>query len=280
MTDLVMAYLTLGNLEPSALVKAAAQGGFAATALRLTGHAPGDPWAFDPASKADRKALRAVADEAGIALQNASTYRFGPQASHADYLPVLESCAELGIGTVTANSFDGDRAQTTDLLSAVAETAGSLGIRIAIEFIPVSAIRTAEDAQAIAQATGQANVGIVVDALHLWRSGGTPASVVALDRARLFAVQLCDAPLAGPAPEGLAQEMRAGRLLPGEGEFDLRGLMRALPASVEIEIEAPSARFEGLPPAERARIAHKAGTEFLNRLARDGAAHHAPASNG
>lgn len=263
MSDLAMAYLTLGDIEPFAMVQAAAEGGFAATALRLTGHAPGDEWPFDPSQAADRKRMRMIASQSGIKLQNASTYRFGGDRSAEEYRPILDCCAQLGIETITANSFDGDVARVTDLMAGVAEQAKPMGIRLAIEFIPTSQIKTAEQAKMIALATGMPNVGLVIDALHLWRSGGSPATIAALPQERVFAVQLCDAPLAAPLPENLAEEMRAARLLPGEGELDLQALMKALPAVVEVEIETPNARFKELRPSERARIAFEAGSAFL-----------------
>ncbi|MFV0493411.1 MAG: sugar phosphate isomerase/epimerase family protein [Pseudorhodobacter sp.] len=263
MGALAMAYLTLGNVDPFEMVEAAALGGFRATALRMTGHAPGDDWPFDPIRQADRDRMRQVAQSAGIKLVNVSTYRFGPGVTVEDYEPVLHCCAELGISTITANSFAGTFHDVANLIGKVAAKALPLGIRIGIEFIPVSKIRTAQDALEMAQASGMPNVGIVVDALHLARSGGDAAGIARLPAPRLFAVQLCDAPAGGPGDDGLGAEMRAGRLLPGEGELDLAGLMRALPEGVEIEIETPNARYDQLPPAERARIAFEAGQRFL-----------------
>ena len=266
MSELAMAYLTLGDIDPFELVEAAARGGFKSTAIRLTGHAPGDNWGFNPREPNQRHRMRTLADVAGIALVNASTYRFVPGVSVEDYDPVLETCAELGIGTITANSFAGERAEVAALMQAVAERAALLGIRIAIEFIPVSKVRTAEDALALVLATGSDNVGILVDALHLWRSGGSVRTIEDLPSDRLFAVQLCDGPANAPQPDQLAMEMRKGRLLPGAGEFDLRGLMQALPAGIEVEIEAPNARFDSLTPADKARLVHNAARSFLETL--------------
>lgn len=262
-----MAYLTLGDLDPFEMVEATARGGFEATALRLTGHSPGDDWGFDPTNAADIRRMARLSRDAGISLVNISTYRFVPGAAPADFRPVIDACAELGIGMITANSFAGEEAEVTALMAEIARDAASRNIRLGIEFIPVSRIRTAADALRIARATDAGNVGLVVDALHLWRSGGTVETVRGLPGDRIFALQLCDAPLA--APDDLAAEMRSARLLPGDGEFDLRGLVDAVPAATEIEIEVPNADYDRLTPTARARLVHDAGEAFLARAHAD-----------
>ena len=62
---------------------------------------------------------------------------------------------------------------------------------------------------------------IVLDALHLYRSDGTAADVIAAPANRLHYLQLCDGPIvAGRMSEGDAmQEARIGRLLPGDGQL-------------------------------------------------------------
>lgn len=263
MTGLVMAYLQLGNIDPFEMVRAAARGGFKATVFRMTGHSPGDAWGFDPANAEHVARMKALAEQEGIELVNISTYRFVPGVTPEDYEQVLDACAALGVRTLTANSFEGDEDVVVALMAEVAKRAAARGIRIAIEFIPVSRIRTAADALRIAEATGCDNVGILVDALHLYRSGDTPQALAAIPRERIFAVQICDGKLESPPFAELANEMRTGRLLPGDGEFDIDGLLDALPADIEVEIEAPSASLAHLPPVEKARRALEVGEAYL-----------------
>jgi sugar phosphate isomerase/epimerase len=96
------------------------------------------------------------------------------------------------------------------------------------------------------------NGKVLIDALHLFRSGGLVADVHAADPQWIGALQLCDAPLHGPetndVPSILA-EARAGRLPPMEGELPLLELIRAVPSSVPIGVEVPmkaSKRFPDL----------------------------------
>jgi len=266
MSGLAMGYLTLGDLDPFEMVTAAGAGGFRASGIRLTGHRPGDAWPFDPADPTDIERMQGAMLAAGIQLVNACTYRVTAEIDPAAYAPVLATCHALGIGTLICNSFATEDAAIVEKLSAIADLAAPLGIRLALEFIPVSAIKTVAQAARIVEATGRSNVGLVIDALHLWRSGGSPEDLRAVPPARLYAVQLCDGPLEAPVGEALYAEMRGGRLMPGHGAFDLAGLLRALPDGVEVEVEVPNVADAHLPPAERAASAWRQTEAFLSAL--------------
>jgi sugar phosphate isomerase/epimerase len=61
--------------------------------------------------------------------------------------------------------------------------------------------------------------------------------------------------------EEIIRQARSDRLFPGEGGLDLRGLLRALPASVPLSLEVPVS--QKLPPLERARRALEATKAIL-----------------
>lgn len=262
-----MGYLTLGDLDPFDMVAAAGAGGFAEAGVRLTGHRPGDPWPFDPTDPAHVARMAKTARTAGVRLSNACTYRFTSDTDPADYAPVLAACAALGIETMIANAACPDQALVARDLAAVADLAAAHGMRIALEFIPVSTIPDLSTALAVIEAAGRRNIGLVIDALHLARSGGEARDLAAVPPERLLILQLCDGPSAALASaEARRHEMRAGRLLPGEGAFDLAALLRAMPPSVEVEAEVPNADFAHLPPAERAARVRRGVQAFLDGL--------------
>jgi len=135
-----------------------------------------------------------------------------------------------------------------------------------VEFNPYSGCRSLAEAAALADAAGRPNGKLLLDVLHLSRSGGSPADVRAVGADRIPLVHLCDAP---PRPTGarsideLRKESRTARLLPGEGSLWLNELLDALAPDVAISVEAPSARHAHLPAAERARLAHEATQALL-----------------
>jgi sugar phosphate isomerase/epimerase len=262
-----MGYLTLGDLDPFDMVEAAGAGGFREAGVRLTGHRPGDPWPFDPADPSHVARMAATARAAGVKLSNACTYRFTPETDPADYTAVLAACAALGIGVMIANAACPDQALVARNLALVADIAAGHGIRVALEFIPVSTIPDLPSALATIAAAGRPNIGLAIDALHLARSGGEPSDLASVAPERLLIVQLCDGPRTAPeTTQTRYQEMRAGRLLPGEGALALAALLRAMPPDAEVEAEIPNADFAHLPPAERAGRVRRGVQAFLDGL--------------
>ena len=60
------------------------------------------------------------------------------------------------------------------------------------------------------------------------------------------------------------REARTGRLLPGEGVLPLAALVKALPATTPLSVEAPVRATAGLPALERARRAYRAMRTLLD----------------
>jgi sugar phosphate isomerase/epimerase len=137
---------------------------------------------------------------------------------------------------------------------------------VCIEFLPWTAIPNLRAARSIIDAAGAANGRIVVDAWHLFRSGGALADLVALPPAMVGAVQLSDAP-AEPA-ESLLHETLSARLLPGEGAIDLVALVRTLDrigSTAPLGLEVISKEMSALTPREAAERAMRAARSVLER---------------
>ena len=138
-------------------------------------------------------------------------------------------------------------------VAACAEIFNDSGVRLALEFLPYSGIRTLADARDVCIRVGYDACGILIDTLHLLRSGGTPRDVAALSAAEIACVQLADAPAELPAD--LADESRNARLLPGAGAFDTKGFVAALHDIGyvgTVSVEVLSAQLRALSPDELA----------------------------
>ena len=109
--------------------------------------------------------------------------------------------------------------------------------------------------------------GIIVDAIHLHRSGGTPQDVAALPPGMLAYFQICDAPAKIPdTEEELIFQARRARLPPGQGGLDLQGMLRALPPGTAISIETPLHGLPDLPaPVPRARMLRQATLQVVEQ---------------
>ncbi|EHM03194.1 AP endonuclease, family 2 [Acetobacteraceae bacterium AT-5844] len=267
MARLTLAHLT-ASASPADTIEAAAAAGFDAVGIRVCPRRPGNAYAGTVlGDAAATRHLRSVLKTAGIPLSNVSAYQFYPEVGWEDIAPVVELTAELGGEMIVANGFDPDLGRFAELLSRYAGLAAQAGIRVALEFMPYSAVRTVEDARALVDRVAAPNLGVLVDALHLDRSGGRPADVAALRPEDISFAQLCDARhLRAPLSNAeLMQEARTSRLPLGEGELPLFELMDALPSDLELEYEVARADLADASALERARAAKADADRFLAR---------------
>jgi len=235
-----LAHLTLIDIPPPELVDIAASAGFDAVGLRISPAGPGDePYPMAPDSPLLRATRRRM-ESTGVGVLDVEVARLETGTDPASFAPVLESAAELGARYLLVNVYGEDGARATTQFDELCDLAASVAVRPVLEFMPYSAVRCLGDAVRLA---GKTAGGILIDALHLYRSGGSPADLASLDPGRVPYVQLCDGPRSAPARgvRGLVDESRHRRLPPGQGELDLHGILAALDQpDVEISVEAPS----------------------------------------
>ncbi len=181
-----------------------------------------------------------------------------PETEVASLAPVLDASADLGARHLVVSGNDPDRGRTVANLACLCEAAHARHLRVMLEFLPYTHVRSLADAHSILVDARPADAGILVDALHLSRSGGSPADLASYDPALFSYMHLCDAPAHPPACEDLRAEARGGRLYPGEGGLWLDAFVRAFPAEAAVAVEAPCARTAALPPPIRARMARDA----------------------
>jgi len=132
-----------------------------------------------------------------------------------------------------------------------------------LEFIPFCQTRTVADALRVVRAADQPNAGILVDALHVVRSGASVDDLRNLDSGMLDYWQLCDAALDRPADGDLRTEARARRFYPGEGQLPLASMLAAMPRDSAISVEAPCQQYAELSWEQRGRLCGEATRGIL-----------------
>lgn len=265
MINPTLGYLSL-DAAPADTVDAAAAAGFGSVGIRITGRRIHDDYTRVIGNPA---AIRDIKDRlagGGVRLSNISAYHVFPDVTPDHLERVVDTAAELGAGIIVANSYNPDEGRFLELYARYCELAAAHGIRVAIEFMRYSAIKTIGDVSRVVSASGQPNAGYLIDPLHLERSGGTAADIAAVDPARIIFVQLCDATRTSGEPtiDELRTEARTGRLFPGDGDLPLHDFLDAIPPGTEVELEVPRPENAGLPLAERAAIVRDRCAAFLS----------------
>ena len=132
-------------------------------------------------------------------------------------------------------------------LTRAAAIAADHGLDLLVEFVPTGSIPDLATAWNLIQRSGAANLGLVIDSWHFFRSNSSLDLLATIPGSRIGSIQLNDAP-AQPEPN-LGHAMVHSRRLPGKGELDLHALMAALrrtgttaPISIEVFSDALNAR--------------------------------------
>ena len=235
-----VAHFSWIDARPADFVRAAAKVGFASVGLRLHPAFPGAPFYAVAPGSAEMRETKTALRQDGIAVHDIEFVVIDGAFALQDLSSVLDSAAELGARRLSVCGDDADGGRFIDNVSALADRANAVGIGIDLEIMPWRRIGTLAAARDAVAAAGREDIGILVDALHLARSGGTPLDLIGLAPSLLRSVQICDAPAERPADTAaLIAEARGGRLHPGSGDLPLDDLLAAVPPEAMLSVEVP-----------------------------------------
>jgi len=254
-----LAPLSLNSPGPRDLIDAAVAGGFNAVSLRVRANQLPAAHALLGNPTLQRETKQQL-DAVGLSVLAMLSYRAGPEGVEPDLSEAAELGARLGARFVVITAWDDNRERLVENLGRARELAAGAGLRLVLEYMVFSAVRNLAAALDVAH---QADVLLLVDALHMARSGGKPAELATVEQGRIAYSQICDAS-ARTDLDPLA-EAKNGRCDPGQGELPLVELLRALPPGIALEHEAPDPRLAALSFDERGRLAGNAMRDLLKR---------------
>lgn len=215
-----------------------------------------------------RRAVSAALRERAVGISMGEGFLIRSGAPIGDMAGDMDLMAELGAERVNVVVIDSDRTRSLDELDRFAEMSRERGMQATLEFMPVSAIPDLTTGLSTIRELANDNVKVVVDCMHLCRSGGTAAELAACDPAAIGYLQLCDVTNA-PSPLGYGEEAKHHRLAPGRGELPLAEILAAAPVDVAIGIEVPqlSLAQQGVGPREQLEAVIRAAGRLLDDLA-------------
>ena len=167
---------------------------------------------------------------------------------------LIEAAAVIGARHILFTSRLKDQARTTHRYQQVCEMARPHGIKVVCEFLPIFPLNTLSMAADIVANSRATNGGVLIDNLHLSRSGSSIEDVQAMPTELFPYLQICDAPAERPTDfGGLLDEALNGRLCPGEGSLPIVELLQAVP-DVPLSFEVRSKFLRDITdPVERAK---------------------------
>ena len=241
-----LAYLSSHRCTPAEAIQVAAQTGYGFVGLRLwpnTSRAPQQHLLDQPAAL--RETLAAQRDT-GVGVFDLEIIRINEQFDPHTWDALFDVGAQLQAKAILVAADDADEPRLTENYARLCEVMKPSGMTADLEFMPWTAVKDARSALRIVQNAGMpANAGILVDALHFGRSTTTLEDICAIPRQLLHYAQICDAQAGRNfSTEEMIHTARCERLLPGDGNIDVRGLFAALPADLPVSVEVVNLGLE------------------------------------
>jgi sugar phosphate isomerase/epimerase len=251
--------------DPIDRIRIAADAGYDGLGLRVD-----EAWH----TATDLRAVRDEIDAHGLLLLDVELVMLTSDDRHdAQARRAIEVAAALGSRHLVTVCFDEDPARRAHALGDVVRHLEGTGVRPVVEFLPFSSIPTLDDARRFIADAGVEHVaGVLVDVLHLARSGTPPSALADVPGHELPYIQVCDA---GPRAAGMTRgdlfrEATGERLLPGDGVLPVLATVAAAPDGVPLSVEVLSEELmRRSDPRERARAALDATRAMLRGRRRE-----------
>jgi sugar phosphate isomerase/epimerase len=256
--------LAAGNVQeftPPEMVSAAAAAGFDKTGLWV------DPEVWTDQTTKD---VRARLQDTGLTALDVEVIWLAAGEYSKAYDFVIDKGAEVGAEFALIVSGDPDITETKKKFAKLCERAAATNMTAVFEFLPITEVKSLSAAIDIVRDVDHPNAGVLIDTLHLARTGSTPDDLTGLDASLFPYIQIADAPLQSPGDtfEALYQEAIDGRLLPGEGELPIAETMAHMATGISISPEIRSAALRETYPdiVDRAKAIADSTRTFLKTM--------------
>lgn len=163
----------------------------------------------------------------------------GAQVTDAHRL-IIDVGAEVSARNVLVVSSEPDARRNADALRQLCELAAPGDMRVVLEFLMITEVRSLASAAEIVRLADHPAAGILIDSLHLQRSGESARDVAAIDPSWLPYSQVCDGNL---TCEDFLVDAIDLRSAVGEGELPLGELLSVLKPDLPLSLEVRSKRY-------------------------------------
>lgn len=252
------------EFDPEEVIVAAAEAGFNSVGIWCEL----DTWT----ELRTQKVKRALA-ETGITALDIEVAWFQPGEAIDAQDRFVEIARAIGARNILCVSSETDIQRTKERFKHLCEMVEGTEIRVVLEFLAITEINTLGKALEVLDDVAHPAGGILVDALHLQRTGSSVGDLAALAErqpALLPYLQLCDASatLEDDSYEAVLEDALYLRNLLGEGQLPLRGILKSIDPGLPLSLEIRSRYLIETYPQlqDRANAVYASTRQFFDAL--------------
>jgi len=167
---------------------------------------------------------------------------------------------------VPTEDVDEIREETVRALRQLADTAKPYGVKLALEYmgLPISSVKTFNQALDIVNEVDRENVGILLDTWHHYAGGSETGDILKADKGQTFMVHTSDCPRHAPL-----EALRPESFMPGDGVVEIAAMLANLKkvgydGPVSVEVMAPE--IQALPMQQLFELAKQTTQPLLDAL--------------
>ncbi len=226
------------------------------------------------------KIVKVIA-ETGITVLDIEVAWFQPGEPINSQDRFVEIAKTINAKNILCVSSEPDISETKKRFKHMCQLTEGSDIRVVLEFLAITEIDTLDKALEVITDTAHPAGGILIDSLHLERTGSSVKDIARLMQRPVTTrdhshsgilpyLQLCDASktLKDGSADGILEDALYLRQLPGDGELPLKDTLQAvgpdLPLSLEIRSRALNEQFPDLQ--DRANAVFDRAQKFFSEL--------------
>ncbi|AMO71122.1 sugar phosphate isomerase/epimerase family protein [Sphingorhabdus sp. M41] len=181
---------------------------------------------------------------------------------------IIDAGIDLGAANVLVVSSEPDQGRTAEALHQLCAWAVPGGMRVALEFLMITAVQSMDEALAIIRKADHPAAALLIDTIHFQRASHRPDKLEGLEASLLPYTQICDGNLGCDRNfESYLEDAIDLRSCPGEGALPVADIIKMLPPDIALSLEVRSKVYRDQFPdaTDRAIAVRKASLAYLNR---------------
>jgi sugar phosphate isomerase/epimerase len=193
-------------------------------------------------------------------------YRGFIEFSEAQILEIAQELEAEAVNCVEGLGQQYPRELLIERFGNFADRAKARGLRVTLEFMPISSIQDLNASWSIVQGANRSNAGLCFDTWHYFRSKPDDALLQRIPGEKIFEVQLADA-LNALQGKDLTDDLLRFRRLPGEGELPLARIVPILKNSGAWKSVGPEVFADAMDALSADDAGRRAGQSLARWLA-------------